>query len=290
MKARSTWTPATMAAVASLALAASGIAPSGVAMADGIPAPVASVALMLKKAGYTDVAVGQRVFGGYVVQARDGDIFALFTIRPDGATLDTAELFRDRDDDGIFADDEALHLNDAQPLATAVRQALAAPASADGPATLTAEDTLSMPGFAQSHDPLFAGASLMVTATERVGSGAVTTQSEQTGAKRSVRGSAFESFNVIETTSFSGLNDRQAAASVIERGGVVGSFAPLSFGTNGADADALRAAAIAAAPEADSLRESLTFGAPDAVAVETAIRAGIPSADAIRATILPPTQ
>lgn len=285
MKAIWTSKPAIAAAVAALLAAG-----TGMAAADGVPAPVASVAAMLKEAGYTGVAVGQRVFGGYVVQGRAGDTFALFTIQPDGATLDTAELFRDSDGDGIFSNDEALHPDTARPLATAVRQALAAPESAEEPEALTADDTLSMPGFAQQREPLFAGASLRVTAAEQVGSGAVTTQRERTEVQRSARGSAFQSFRVSETTSFSGLNDRQASASVIERGGVVGSFAPLSFGATAVDAAAIRDAAIANAPDADSLRESLTFAAPDSVAMEMAIRAGVPTADAIRAMIRPPSQ
>jgi hypothetical protein len=263
-----------------------GLATPVAAQADGIPQPVAAVAAMLEAKGYSDVAVGQRVFGGYVVQGRTGDTFLLLTILRDGSTLGTAELFRDANADGVFANDEALHPTEVAAIAVQVRQTMAAPATGEEtpPVELALEETRLMPGFAQRSDPLFAGASLRTDASERLWSGTVTTRRTLTERNEDTEGSALRSFRLSESTVLAGLGERQATASVTERGGVRGTFAPLSL--NLPDAGAIRDATVANAPDAEAMRQSLTAAAPDAEALQAAIVSQVPTADAIRATVV----
>lgn len=265
---------------------------SGLAHGSEVPTTVDAVAASLEDAGYTEVAVTLRVFGGYVLQARKGDAFVMVALGADGVTLDHAEVFRDSDGDGVFGSDEALGPDETQPLRLMVTTALSAPdPDPDGPDGGTGDvrgGVVEIAGFAQRPESLFAGASLRASAREVLGSGHVVSTVEREETIEDTRGGQRRAVQTLQSQSMSGFEIRDQIATVMQPGGAPGEFQPLTFAGGFADADAIRADALSQTPDAESLRNSITGAAPDAEALRTRILGSIPSADAIRGAIVPP--
>lgn len=141
------------------------------AMAATLPAPVAAVANGLENAGYTDVRVTERIFGGFAIQGRKGGDFAMIVLDAEGQMLDHAELFRDADGDGVFETDETL----GQPGRSTLRKLIAT--SLDAKPGSAERDLLAgntdQPGFSQDMTTLFAPGGLRVQANQTLGSGGI---------------------------------------------------------------------------------------------------------------------
>lgn len=265
----------------------------------GVPASVASVADALRGLGFADVSISLRVLGGYVLQGRKGDDFVTVALGPDGRQLDRAQLYRDSDGNGVFAQDERLGPTLTQPVQAAVTAALSGsgtPTAADG------EESLDIPGFSQQAERLFADQSLRASAHERLGSGLAVTEETLLSSDLDQTGMQHRGGQTRQVTTADGLSQRNQTAWIIQPGGPATDFAPLSFGADMPDADALRADAVAQSPDPVALRRSITGAAPDHDSLSTAITstapraddlrsailATVPTADAVRAGILPP--
>jgi hypothetical protein len=149
--------------VAGLGLAAAG--------AVTLPSAIAAVAAGLEAAGYTDVRVTERIFGGFAIQGTKGADFAMIALDAEGKMLDHAELFRDADGDGVFETDETLGLAGRTVLRELIVAALEAkPGSAERELSYGAVDGA---GFAQNMETLFATGGLRLDAGQTLGSGGV---------------------------------------------------------------------------------------------------------------------
>lgn len=243
-----------------------------------VPAPVAEIAATLEAQGYTQVRVTERIFGGYVVEGRKGADFALIILQEDGRTLDHTELFRDADNNGIFAQDETTGPAAQAGLRSLVTATLAKPATAAG--RKADGETNENIGFAQQGTTLFAPRGLRLDASERLGSGGLaildSTERRDIDAEGVQRRATF----TTQTRTLSTFGSLSLSASTALPGGPAGSFAPISI--PGVDSETRT-------EMANSIRSTVTATAPDATALKAAILSTAPSADAIRAGITPPT-
>lgn len=258
------------------------------AAADATPWQVEAVALHLEAGGYTEVRVTKRVFGGFAVQALDGDRFVMILLSPDGLRVSHAELFEDADADGVFESDEALGLD-----GTATLRALVAEAVKAGPADAAPDATprdiaggdVQDPAHAQKQESLFAPAAVKAYGKENVGAFGIGAEASETLWDTDAEGSQRRGRTTTDTKFMSGFATTERSAWAINKGGPQGDFAPLALSIDQADGAGIRDAVTSAAPNAETLGASLTLGAPNADDLRAAILATTPTADSIRALI-----
>jgi hypothetical protein len=257
-----------------------------------LPAPVAAVAAGLEHAGYTDVRVTERVFGGFAIEGTKGADFAMIVVDAQGMMLDHAELFRDADGDGVFETNETLGLPGRSTLRDLIFEALAAPAEP------TERDvnvgTLDTPGFGQNMESLFATGGLRLDAGQRLGSGSISFVDESLSLDQDGEGLQRRGDSQSQLKTTTGLGMLTLSATATNRGGASGTFAPLTINlpgtvTSGVNAEDIRSSVTSNGPDGEALGNSITAMAPSAAALTEQIMSNAPTAESIRATITAPT-
>lgn len=257
-----------------------------------LPAPVAAVIVGLEKAGYTDVRVTERIFGGFAIQGRKGGDFALIAIDAQGQLLDHAELFRDADNDGVFETDETLGTRGQVALRDLVIASLAATkGSAERDLNY---GTVDVAGFKQNANSLFAPGGLRVVANETLGSGGMSQHEQSVSLDADGTGYQRRGVRTVQQDSMAGFGLLSLSATAVLPGGVSGAFAPLSVDTpqgvtSGVNEAEIRSSVAANAPNAAALQASITSAAPNAAALTATIMAAAPTAEQVRAGISAPT-
>jgi hypothetical protein len=270
------------------------VAGLGIAAAGAVtlPAPVAAVAAGLEKAGFTDVRVTERIFGGFAIQATKGEEFAMIALDADGKMLDHAELFRDADGDGVFETNETMGVPGRNALRDLIFAALdAPPASADRQLNFGAVDGA---GFEQNSETLFATGGLRVNASQTLGSGGIASSEKMLSLDYDGEGLQRRGERRVQQQTMAGLGSLTLSASATETGGITGGFAPLTVDvstgvTNAVDAEGIRSNVAANTPDAAALRSAITAAAPSAAALTEQILSTAPTAESIRAGITAPT-
>lgn len=270
------------------------VAGLGIAAAGAVtlPAPVAAVAAGLEKAGFTDVRVTERIFGGFAIQATKGEEFAMIVLDAEGQMLDHAELFRDADGDGVFETNETLGLPGRTALQGLIVAALDAPsASADRQLNYGAVDGA---GFEQNSETLFATGGLRVNAGQTLGSGGIASSEKMLSLDYDGEGLQRRGERRVQQQSMAGLGSLTLSASATETGGIMGGFAPLTVDvpngvTNAVDAEGIRNTVAANTPDAAALQSAIMAAAPSASALTQQILSTAPTAESIRASITAPT-
>lgn len=257
-----------------------------------LPAPVAAVIAGLEKAGFTDVRVTERIFGGFAIQGRKGAEFALIAMDAQGRLLDHAELFRDADNDGVFETDETLGTRGQTALRDLVIAALAAPAGT-AEIDLRYGDT-DVAGFKQGQDSLFAPGGLQIQANETLGSGGMSAREESVSLDADQTGYQRRGARTVQQESMAGFGLLSLSATAALPGGIGGAFAPLTIDTpqgvgSGVNEAEIRSSVAANAPDAAALQASITAAAPNATALTASIVANAPTAEQVRAGISAPT-
>lgn len=262
------------------------------ASAFAMPAPVAAVAAGLEHAGYTDVRVTERVFGGFAIEGTKGADFAMIVVDAQGMMLDHAELFRDADGDGVFETNETLGLPGRSTLRDLIFEALSA--SAEPTKRDVNAGTLDTPGFAQNAESLFATGGLRLSAGQRLGSGSLALLDERLSLDDDGEGLQRRGDSQSQLKTTAGLGMLMLSATATTNGGASGTFAPLTINlpetvTSGVTAEDIRASITSNGPDAESLGNSITAMAPVAAALTEQIMSKAPTAESIRATITAPT-
>jgi hypothetical protein len=270
-------------------LAGLGLAAAGAAT---LPAPIAAVAAGLERAGYTDVRVTERIFGGFAIQGKKGADFAMVVLDADGKMLDHAELFRDVDGDGVFETNETLGMPGRTVLRGLIIAALdAPPGSAERKLNY---GTVDGAGFEQNAQTLFAKGGLRVDAEQTLGSGGIASTEQILSLNYDAEGIQRRGESRVQQKTMSGLGSLTLSATAVEAGGVTGGFAPLTVDvptnvTSGVDAEGIRRDVAANTPDAAALKESITANTPSAAALTQQIMSTAPTAESIRASITAPT-
>ncbi|OYU19385.1 MAG: hypothetical protein CFE34_05635 [Rhodobacteraceae bacterium PARR1] len=257
-----------------------------------LPTAVAAVANGLQTAGYSDVRVTERIFGGFAIQGRKGTDFAMIVLDAEGRMLDHAELFRDTDGDGVFETDETL----GQPGRATLRKLIVAsldakPGSAERDVL---EGTADQPGFAQQSTTLFATGGLRLDASQTLGSGGVASQEQTLSLNSDGEGMQRRGEKRVQQETMAGLGILSLSATATTSGGADGTFAPLTVNvptgiSSGVDAQQIRSDVAGNAPDAASLTSTITAASPTAAALTQQILSNVPSADSIRAGITAPS-
>lgn len=266
-----------------------GIATAG---AVTLPAPIAAIASGLEKAGYTDVRVTERVFGGFAIQATKGADFAMIALDAEGKMLDHAELFRDVDGDGVFETDETLGIPGRTILRDLISAALEAPpGSTDRKLSSGAVDSA---GFAQHMETLFATGGLRLDAGQTLGSGGIASTEKLLSLDADGDGIQRRGESRVQQQTMAGFGVLQLSATGSNKGGITGTFAPLTVDvpdgvSSGVNAEDIRSDVAANAPDAAALQSSITAAAPSAAALTQQILSTAPTAESVRATITAPT-
>lgn len=263
-----------------------------VAGAATLPAPIAAVAAGLEKAGYTDVRVTERVFGGFAIQGMKGTDFAMIALNAEGKMLDQAEIFRDVDVDGVFETDETLGIPGRDILRDLIVAALEAP-----PASAERElkyGAVNASGFTQNMQTLFAPGGLRLDAGETLGSGGVASREKILMLDTDGDGLQRRGEKRVQEQTMAGLGFLTLSATATTKGGITGSFAPLTVDvpdgiTSGVDAEEIRNTVAANTPDAAALESSIIAASPSAAALTAQIMSTAPTAESIRATITAPT-
>lgn len=261
---------------------------SGLAQAAELPPTVEAVAAALEDAGYDEVAVTLRVFGGYVVQASKDEDFVIVALAAGGKTLDHTQVFRDSDGDGVAGTDETLGPDVTAPLQSLIAAALSDPQGGGGDTRDVRSGAVEVSGFTQRSESLFSGTSLRASGHEVLGSGQVASTLERKVTHKDAVGEQRRAVQTEQLQSMSGFRIDDRIATVTESGGAPGAFLPLTLSSGFVDAEAIRADALSQAPDAGSLRATILGATPDAEALRSRILDGAPTADAIRATIVAP--
>lgn len=275
---------AVLGLVAGLGLAAAG--------AVTLPAPIAAIAAGLEKAGYTDVRVTERVFGGFAIQGMKGTDFAMIALDAEGKMLDHAEIFRDADGDGVFETDETLGIPGRTALRDLIFAALDAPnVSSERELKYGAVDGA---GFSQNMETLFAPGGLRLDAGQTLGSGGIASTEKLLSLDGDTEGKQRRGELREQTQTMTGFGILSLSATATNRGGITGSFAPLTVDlpdsiSSGVDAEAIRSTVAANTPDAAALQSTITAAAPSAAALTQQIMSSAPTADSIRSGITAPT-
>ncbi len=257
-----------------------------------LPTPVSAVANGLQTAGYSDVRVTERIFGGFAIQGRKGTDFAMIVLDAEGQMLDHAELFRDADGDGVFETNETL----GQPGRATLRKLIVA--SLDAKPGSAERDVLGgtadQPGFAQQSTTLFAPGGLRFGASQTLGSGGVALEEQSLSLNSDADGFQRRGERRVQQQSMVGLGMLSLSATATTPGGALGTFAPLTVNvptgiSSGVDAQQIRSDVAASAPNAAALTSTITAAAPSAAALTQQILSNVPTADSIRAGITAPT-
>lgn len=264
---------------------------AGWAGATTVPAAVAAVAAGLERAGYTNVRVTERIFGGFAIEGRKGGDFAIITLDARGEMLDHAELFRDKDGDGVFETNETLGTPGRGQLRDLVVSSLKEPVSTE---RVVQTGNVENAGFGQGIGTLFAQGGLRVDAHERLGSGGLATEEKVISLAQDGVGMQRRGERRFQQQSVSGLGLLSLSATTAAPGGAVGSFAPLTVDVpqpvdSGVDGAAIRSEVAANSPDATALRAQITANAPSASALTQQITSAAPTAESIKAGIAAPT-
>lgn len=256
-----------------------------------LPASIAAVAAGLESAGYTDVRVTERIFGGFAIEGVKGTDYAMIVADPKGNMLDHAELFRDSDGDGVFEASETLGIPGSTTLRRLIAEALdAPPPSTQRAAKLANSDTA---GFGQSMESLFASGGMRLDAAQRLGNGSVVMSEMTQSLHADAEGFQRRGESRTQLNSTTGLGLKTISAIATLPGGISGGFAPLTIDlpdsfTNGVNAEEIRTNVISSAPDANALQASISASTPSAVALTAQILSTTPTANSIRATITGP--
>jgi hypothetical protein len=257
-----------------------------------MPALVAAVAGGLENAGYTDVRVTERVFGGFAIEGTKDADFAIIVVDYQGIILDHAELFRDADGDGVFEVSETLGLPGSSTLRDLIFEALAA--SAEPTQRNVNVGTLDVPGFGQNRGSLFATGGLRLDAGERLGSGSFALLDQGLSLGEDGDGLQRRGVSQKQLLTMTGLGMLTLSATATGPGGQSGSFAPLSVNlpgafTSGANVEDIRSKVAGSSPDSQVLRAAITAVAPSAADLIEQIKSNVPTAEVIHATITTPT-
>lgn len=256
-----------------------------------LPPQVAAVATGLESAGYTDVRVTERIFGGFAIEGIKGTDFAMIVVDAEGNMLDHAELFRDEDGDGVFETGETLGNPGRATLRALIVEALSAPAeSTERNVQFGNLDTV---GFAQNAETLFATGGMRINAGQRLGSGKIAVLDETLSLEADADGLQRRGESQLQTKSMVGLGLLSLSATGTNTGGASGGFAPLTITlpetvTSGVNAEDIRSSVTSTSPDAEALQASITAGAPSAEALTAQIMSTVPTAESIRATVAAP--
>jgi len=253
-----------------------------------VPAQISSVAAALKALGYEEVAFTTRIFGGYVLQGRKGDDFVIVALGEAAKEIALVEIYRDADDNGVFGADEQVSPAEAEALQAQVETLSATEAASEDEETVETPSQITIAGFTQQSEALFAGASLQSSAHEELGSDSLVTSETSTLTDVDITGEQSHKRETTQTTSFPALTIKDSFTSVIQPGGTTMSFAPLGFPGGLPDAEALRAGIISQTPDAETLGAVILGASGDADSLRAAILAGIPDAETIQSAIIPP--
>lgn len=253
-----------------------------------VPDQVSSVAAALKTLGYEDVAFTTRVFGGYVLQGHKGDDFVMVALGKGAEEITLVEIYHDANANGVFATDEQVDPAEARALQAEVEALRDGEAASDDEETSETPSEISIAGYKQQTEALFAGASVQSSAHEELGSDGLVTTETDTQTDVDITGEQSHKRETTQTISFPALTIKDSFTSVIQPGGATMSFAPLDFPGGLPDSDALRADILSQTPDADALGAAIQGAAGDADSLSAAILAGIPDAETIRASIIPP--
>jgi len=257
-----------------------------------LPAQVAAVAAGLETAGYTDVRVTERVFGGFAIEGLKGSDFAVIVVDAEGNMLDHAELFRDEDDDGVFETNETLGKAGRAALRSLIVEALVAlPESTERDVRFGNLDTV---GFAQNVENLFATGGMRVGAGQRLGSGSIALLDETLSLATDAEGLQRRGETQVQLKSMVGFGLLSLSATGTNPGGASGGFAPLTIilpemVTSGVNAEDIRSSVTSTTPDAEALKAALTAGAPSAEALTAQIMSTAPTTESIRASFTAPS-
>jgi len=253
-----------------------------------VPDQVSSVARALTALGYGEVAYTTRIFGGYVLQGRKGDDFVMVALGEAAEEISLVEIYHDADENGVFSADERVGPAETRALQAQVETLSATEAASEDEETTETPSQITIAGFTQRSEALFAGSSIQSSAHEELGSDSLVTSETTTQTDIDITGEQGHKSETIQTVSFPSLTIKDSFTSVIQPGGATMSFAPLSFPGGFPDSEALRADIVSQTPDAEALGAVILGASGDSDSLRAAILAGIPDADTIRSAIIPP--
>lgn len=245
-------------------------APIGAAHADTASHNAQVLADTLRAEGYSDIRIISRIFGGYFVEGRLDDIYAVFVLPEGNGAPELADVYNDADHDQSLSDAEL----SARVPATEILALYAAALTTNTTPTETdiGGGNVTETGFSQSRLTLLGQGAVSDHRTETVGTMTLRESStvEDTFSLSSDQSMSSQGQSSETTKTIDRFTIRSAGAEVGNSGVEMSEFSALTINAPGFDQETLRSEILAGMPTSEAISNSFT----------------LPDGDAIRAQIL----
>jgi hypothetical protein len=250
------------------------LAPIGAAQADTASHNAQVLADTLRAEGYSDIRIISRIFGGYFVEGRLDNIYAVFVLPEGDGAPELADVYNDADEDEVLSSAEL----SARVPATEILALYAAALATNTTPTETdiGGGNVTETGFSQTRLTLMGTGAISDHRTETVGMMTLRESSTVESSFSLSSDMSMSSQSQFSDTSktIDGFKIRSAGAEVGNSNVELTEFSALTINAPGFDQDALRSEIQANAPTSESISNSFTV--PDRAAIEAQILALVP--------------